>query len=270
MDILRYCSKNLTTTSVTDLEDFKIQFGTPDLDTVEYLRSDGDCNYYQFVRKGNLFYNYKLNNCNLRGSNWDLTSTKSKIGYFGCSFTFGEMVEEKFIFPTVVSRKIDYNGFNFGVSGASIQRVGRSFSAASKLFDFEYAVITLPDWYRINYLNDDSNGVAYKDISLLTSSGLPSHILEDLKLYQMLNESNGVQRMIDTVDWILDIAQYKSTKVIFSSWSDQVSSALKQLYPDYSIDLFPIVDTVADNDHPAEQSHQRYADMIVYRINELT
>jgi hypothetical protein len=270
MDILRYRSKDLTTTAVTDLEDFKSQFGVPDLDTVKYLRSEGDCNHYQFMRKGNLFYNYKLNNCNFRGSNWDLTSTKPKIGFFGCSFTFGEMVEVEHIFPTIVSRKIDYNGFNFGVPGVGIQTVGRTFSAANKLFDFEYAVVTLPDWSRINYLNDDSNGVSYKDISLSTSVGLPSYILEDLKLYQMLNESICVQRMIDTVDWILDIAQYKSTKVIFSSWSDPVSKALEQLYPDYSIDPFPIVDTVADNDHPAEQSHQRYADMIVRRINELT
>ena len=270
MEIRRYRPKKLTTTAIANFDDFKNQFGIPYLKTYKRLREEGDCNYCKFIRKGNISYEYKINNCNFRGNNWDLESTKPKIGFFGCSFTFGEMVEEEFIFPTIVSRNIDHNGFNFGVPGVGIQTVGRTFSAANKLFDFEYAVVTLPDWNRINYLKDDSNGVSNENISLSTSVGLPKYILEDLKLYQMLNESACVQRMIDTVDWILDIAQYKSTKVIFSSWSDQVSSALKQLYPDYSIDLFPIVDTVADNDHPAEQSHQRYADMIVHRINELT
>ena len=268
MDIRRYRPDNLTTNAVNNLEDFKKQFGFSDLRDAKHLGQDGDCNHYRFVRKDKLFYNYKLNNCNLRGDNWDLESTKPKIGFFGCSFTFGEMVEVEHIFPTLVADSIGYNGFNFGVSGSSIQRVGRSFSAANKLFDFEYAVVTLPDWHRINYLNNDSNGVAYKDISVY-ASGLPSYILNDLKLYQSLGESAPVQRMIDTVDWIIDIAKNKSIKIIFSSWSDPVSRALKQLYPEYTVERFPIVDTVADNDHPAEQSHQKYADIIVRRINEL-
>lgn len=263
---------DITTTAISNLTEFKNQFGISDLHKSKHLGTQADgCNLYQFVRKDNLFYDYKLNNCNFRGNNWDLESTKPKIGFFGCSFTFGEMVHAKRIFPTLVANSIGYNGFNFGVPASSVQRIGRSFSAANKLFDFDYAVITLPDWNRINYLNDDDHGVRYMDLSAWSmNSGIPHEILADLRLYQSLSVSACVQRLIDTVDWMLDIAQYKSTKVILSTWSDEMYFSLTELYPDYSIDLFPIVDTVADNDHPAEQSHQRYADMIVRRINELT
>ena len=264
-----FSAKHLSTDSISELADLKNQFGLPHLDTETHVKSEGDCNYYELVRKDKLFYTYKLNNVNFRGNNWDTTSTRSKIGFFGCSFTFGEFVDQYKIFPTIVANKLNFNGFNFGVPGSSIQRVCRSFSAASRCFDFEYAVVVLPDWNRIHYLNNDIHGARYLDISA-HSPNFPTKVQQDFKSYIRLGNDQALKRTIDSVDWILDIARISNTKVILSSWSELTYNALSQLYPDYTIGCFPIIDTVIDNDHPDEQSHKEFARMIVNRINKLS
>lgn len=269
LPISEFDPNTLSTDSVSTLETLREQVGIPYLNKAKHIKSEGDCNYYQLVRKGRLFYDYKINNVNLRGNSWDTTSTKPKIGFFGCSFTFGEFVEQNKIFSSIVSNKLNLNGFNFGVPGYGIQEIGRSFSAASRLLDFDYAVVVLPDWNRIQYLNHDVHGARYISLSV-HAPDLPNDIQHALRNYVKLGDEQALKRTIDSVDWILDVARIKNTKVILSSWSTLTHKALKQLYPNYTIDQFPIIDTVIDNDHPDVRSHKQFARIIVDRINQLS
>lgn len=208
-------------------------------------------------------WQYKINKYNFREP-WDFLSTKSKIGFFGCSFTFGEGVEYKDTFANIVSKHFNFNSFNLGIGGSSLQRVARTFSAASKVIDFDYAVFTLPHWHRQMYIDDQG-----KLINLIPH--WPHDQFEDIsKQLTDLEEEYYVIQAVSYVSWICDLAEAKGIKIILSSWDYPLNDLCKVMHPNLTIDPFPNIDDKCARDemHPGIKSQRAHADQIIKAIND--
>lgn len=224
------------------------------LDTVQKSEKEGfDADPWQ----------YKINRYNFRGP-FDLDDTRPKIGFFGCSFTFGEGVKEDNTFSGIVGKHFNLNTFNFGIGGAGIERVARTFSAVNSLIKLDYAVVTLPTWFRQLHL--DERGSIVNIIA-----GLPHHEYPELSNFlTSASEDYYVVRAGSLINWIYDIAKYRDTKLIFSSWDHKVNQFCQASFPDITIRPFPNIDDkqARDKMHPGIKSHRAHADQIIEAIND--
>lgn len=208
-------------------------------------------------------WQYRINKYNFREP-WNLNSKKPKVGFFGCSFTFGEGIEYKDTFVNKVSKHFDIEPFNFGVGGSSVQRVARTFSAVTNVIDLDYAIFTLPHWHRQLYLDD--NG---KLINLIP--GWPhSRFLEISNQLTGLEEEYYIVQAVSFVTWICDLAQAKGIKIILSSWDYPLSDLCKVMYPNLVIDVFPNIDDKCARDkmHPGIKSQHAHAEQLIKAIND--
>ena len=207
-------------------------------------------------------WKYKINKYNFRES-WDFETEKKKIGFFGCSFTFGEGVEYENTFAYLVANQNNLNPFNFGIGGSSIHRITRIFSIVTKLIKLDYAVFTLPHWQRQMYLKP--NG---EIINLI-----PHWPHFDFsKISQKLTELDEDYYIIQTVSflaWIYDLAIANKIKIILSSWDNELHKLCETIYPDLTIDTFQNIenDKARDNSHPGIKSHKNYADKINKKLD---
>jgi hypothetical protein len=208
-------------------------------------------------------WQYRINKYNFREP-WNFKSKKPKIGFFGCSFTFGEGIEYKDTFVNIVSEKFNLNPFNFGVGGSSVHRVARTFSAVTKVIDLEYAVLTLPHWHRQMYIDD--NG---KLINLIPYWP-HSRFVEISNQLTNLEEEYYVVQAVSFVSWICDLAEARGIKLILSSWDYPLSDLCKVMYPNIAIDVFPNIDDKCARDymHPGIKSQYAHAEQIIKAIND--
>lgn len=206
---------------------------------------------------------YKINRYNFRGS-FNTSSKKDRIGFFGCSFTFGEGVKEENTFSNLVGNHFDLNTFNFGIGGAGLERVAKTFSAVNSIVDLDYAVVTLPTWFRQLHLDDKGNMVNI-------IAGLPHKTFPELSNFlTSASDDYYVVRASSLINWMYDIAKYKGIKLIFSSWDYAVNHFCQLSFPDVTIRPFPNIDDkqARDKMHPGVKSHRAHADQIIEAIND--
>ena len=209
-------------------------------------------------------YEYDFNQYGFRNK-WNLDNNKPNIGFFGCSFTLGEFVAQDKIFSTLVASQTGHNGFNFGLSGAGIERTAQVFAAANRVINLEYAVITLPDWHRILYLNNDTNGIRY--LNLIHTSNYNKKIDEIRKILYSLENEYFIHQAIRNINWIIDVAEKYSVKILLSSWEDSTSKLIDDVFPAYSIGRYEMHDRSLDQIHPGPVSHENYAKKIIKYIS---
>jgi len=208
-------------------------------------------------------WSYNIGQYNFRNK-WDLTSNKQNIGFFGCSFTFGEGIKQEDTFVDIVSKELNLNQFNFGSAGSGVERVARLFSAATSVIDFEYAVVTLPGWHR--QLHMDSFGTM---INLIPN--YPHNGFEKMSnLLTSLDEDYYIVRAATSINWIYDIAKYKGIKLILSSWDHPQNEFCQGAFPNNTIDPFPNIDDKCARDkmHPGPKSQAAHAEQIVKAFND--
>jgi hypothetical protein len=207
-------------------------------------------------------WQYKINKYNFREP-WNFNDNP-KIGFFGCSFTFGEGIEYKDTFVNLVSTQFKCNPFNFGVGGSSLHRVARTFSAVTKVIDLDYAVFTLPHWHRQMYLDDSG-----KIINLIPQ--WPNEQFEAISnQLTSLEEEYYIVQAVSFVSWIYDLAIAKGIKIILCSWDYPLNDLCKVMYPDVTIDPFPNIDDKCARDkmHPGIQSQYAHAQQIKRAIDD--
>jgi hypothetical protein len=210
-------------------------------------------------------WKYVINPWNFRGV-WDLEDPRKRIGFFGCSFTFGEGINGPDTFVELVSSKLNLNGFNFGIGGSGIERVARTFSAVTKVIDLDYAVITLPAWHRVLHQNDQGSL-----INLLP--GFPHQSFEELsKKITSFDEDFYIIRATSFINWIYDISLEKDIKILFSSWDHPLTYCCKKILPDNTIGNFPNIDNkqARDKMHPGIKSQKAHADQIIKAFYDKT
>jgi hypothetical protein len=208
-------------------------------------------------------WTYTIGKYNFRNT-LDLNSTKSNIGFFGCSFTFGEGIKNEDTFVDIVSNELDLNPFNFGVAGAGVERTARLFSAATSVIDFDYAVVTLPGWHR--QLHVDSYGTMINLIPHYPHSGFEKMC----DMLTTLNEDYYIVRAATAINWIYDIARYKGIKLILSSWDHPQNEFCQLAFPENTINPFPNIDDKCARDqmHPGPKSQKAHAAQIIEAFND--
>jgi hypothetical protein len=212
-------------------------------------------------------WNYYINFYNFRDK-WDFESSKKRIGFFGCSFTTGEGIKSEDTFVQIVGKQLGLNPFNFGTGGASIERIARIFSAATRLIDLDIAVITFPSWYR--HLHVDNDG---RLINLLPDW----HRLNDgydklSKSLSSFEDNFHLLKATANINWIYDIACYKNIKILFTSWDHPLNSFCKLILPKNTLEPFPNIDDkcARDNMHPGIKSQRAHANQIIEALHDRT
>ena len=254
------------------------------VETIEDLRSYGFLNLNKYDEKFNngqdyitintvqdseleMFdqdpWNYTIGKHNFRGT-YNLNDTRKNVGFFGCSFTFGEGIKHEDTFVDIVSKRFDLNPFNFGIAGSGVERVARLFSAATSVIDFDYAVVTLPGWHRQLHIEPD--GTMINLIPHWPHSGYEK--LTDL--LTKVDEEYYVVRAATAINWMYDIAKYKGIKLIFSSWDHPQNEFCRLAFPNNTINPFPNIDDKCARDkmHPGPKSQQAHADQIIKAFND--
>jgi len=210
-------------------------------------------------------WNYEINNIGYRG-NWEINASKSKIGFYGCSFTFGVGVDAPYTFAEKTSEILgssNYTSINLGIGGSSIQRTAKIFSASIKFIDFDYVVFNLPSMSRA--LMSDSNG---RLSNFIPNWPIPDMEKQHARYYKLFNDWDFKYNSVDFISWIL--AEIKNTSIInalWTSWDAQTYSLLSQMIPEKNLlPIFVTTDNARDQAHPGIVSHNTFAHAIAAKI----
>lgn len=210
-------------------------------------------------------WNYYLNPYGYRG-NWRLEKHTKKIGFFGCSCTFGIGTHHDAIFSNVVEKHYgsdNVESLNMGIQGASIQRIAKLVSASNRVIDFDTVVLTLPTSSRFLLL-DENNLMC----DILPSGTRPEVEKHTKWIYESFGQNNLDMYFTDCVHWIM--AELKSTRrVLWSTWCIKTHKILESIIDQK--DLLPKWDFVdkGRDPHPGVQSHFNHATAIIEKLGKI-
>lgn len=212
-------------------------------------------------------WKYSINRYNFRDT-WDFSHTnKIKIGCFGDSFTFGDGVESSGTYSKYLENLYQVRSYNVGKGGSSAERVARTFAAFVKFVDIDIAVITLPHIYRELFIDDYGTLV-----DLIPVADTNNHHHKYMEQYLGLHEHHQLTKLSLITNYIMDIADLKNIKVLFSTWDVPTYNLLKSIVPDNLMaDIFPSdIDSKKARDlgHPGKLAHKKHAENIMREIND--
>jgi hypothetical protein len=202
-------------------------------------------------------FSYFINDIGFRG-NYPSTNNKSLFAFFGCSVGFGQGLPEHQIYADLISQHYNKKYLNLGIPGAGIHRTALTFSAAARIWDIETAVINLPPFTRLHYV-DTVNRLQ----SILLTHNTDQLDIEAVRISILKNFSNQflVSYSIDAIQWIIDIAKSKKINLVLSSWDP---NTIQIIETGFNLDVlkFNMIDTARDN-HPGIESHKIFADEVI-------
>lgn len=206
-------------------------------------------------------WKYHFNKYNFR-DDWTFDSKKN-IGFFGCSFTFGEGIKSEDTFVQMVGNNLGYNAFNFGIGGSSQERILRTFMAAIRVIEFDIVIVTLPTPVRQMYVSDDAeiiNLVPMHNEEIYKKVGKQLTGLPDTYYY------NKALTNINTFKMLADL---KLIKLLIGSWDHPTVELTKHTMPSLALEPFPNIDKheARDGMHPGPISQKTYASQIMEKLN---
>lgn len=220
-------------------------------------------------------YYYK-NKFGARG-NWDLYEDAFNIAFFGCSFTFGDGMDENDIFPNIVGNYLkdkyeNINVINLGFPGGSIDTSLKLFKYLTDVISVNLAVFLLPTHFRYQYMNKYNDKVIYRNI-------IPNVIDKTLveyfnSFYHFNNDVILKYEAQKNISLIKYIADFKNVKTLFSSWDietysfiDEVIRDNKSILPYYRfVEKYENKKFARDGMHPAFDSNIEFANNIINKI----
>jgi hypothetical protein len=261
---------SMASTSFETLDDIKI-FGSyliqqyPDGIEVNYTNNYEKKMFDEGKLTPENTWKYHINSYGFRDT-WDLTECdKTKIGFFGDSYTYGEGLETHEIFISNIRSMIGCKAYNVGLGGASLERITRTFSVFTKFVDIDLAIVTLPSIYR--ELHVDDKGIIHNVSPDWTIPDLRTNIA---KLFLELPDTYQFRKLSFNINYMLDIAAERNIKVLFSSW-DNLTHRMLRVHSPYNTQKNPFMtnrdNTARDRMHPGKIPHYNYA---VQTIKELT
>jgi hypothetical protein len=212
-------------------------------------------------------WDYYLNDQLFRDE-WKLLPTTKKIGFFGCSVTFGIGLPSHQTFPKLVEHHYNSDrveSLNFATPGASISRISKIVRAAITNFSLDLAVITLPSISRFPLMED---GIL-RDINPMFS---PDELKHRAKyFYKAVNDTDLSLIAIDNILLISAQLAEKNIPVLWGSWDSDTLNLLNQVVQHNTI--LPFLEHhgdmgfARDNSHPGPVSAAAYASSIIDKIN---
>ena len=231
--------------------------------------------------------NYHLSSLGYRNSR-SVEEMHNSIGVWGCSYTFGVGVPYADTYSSILESRLNTPVHNFGIPGAGIQKITRSFLVNNNYFKFKTAFFVMPSLYRFEYLsfNDYNTEKEVPSDNVSTSDLIPNWTPKHNKtlakksrmFYELHDEAFFVMEFNKNLELIRQNAELNNTKVHFATWCDQVYKFLSK----YNIPGVELVQFVENNEnmihgsvqdfardgfHPGIRSHQATAN-ILYGIHK--
>ena len=230
---------------------------------------------------------YRINSLGYRGER-TVEEMYNSTGVWGCSYTFGVGVPTKDTYASILADKIETPIHNFGIPGAGIQKITKSFIVNNNFFKFKTAFFVLPSLYRFEYLSlnsyDTPEEVLSNKVSTfdLIHNWLPSHNKElarkGIMFYELFDDAFFLAELIKNLELIKQNAEINGTKVYFATWCNVTHSLfVKYNIPDFKIVQFiennqeltgkPTNDFARDGFHPGLRSHKATAETLYGMYN---
>lgn len=216
-------------------------------------------------------FSYTVNSIGFRGN---LPTENDVIGFFGCSFTYGEGVDDPDTFATIVSNHLNIPKLNLGMIGHSAQQAAQIFHGAAKLWKMKYAVITLPSPERFHYITKDNQ---HWPVFPNKDHNTKEHENVRKCVYKYFSYEHLLHTLKDTIVTIDLISKVYNINVIWGSWNGitnrviDVSVKTNSLFFDYyPLDGGPLEgDWIGrDNMHPGIAQHALYAEKVINKITK--
>ena len=237
------------------------EMGFPGVGTFKYLNKPEE----DRSKKDYKNFSYEINDMGFRGS-YPNPSTTGLMGFFGCSITFGEGLPEEDNFPYQLSQHYGKECLNLGMCGASSHRVALIFQAATRIWNMETAIVTLPNWGRFNYVDQENNFLSI----------IPPHPHASVEgeavrtaMVKRFSDQYLMSATRDAASFIVSIAREKNIKLILGSWDHETREILKAgLDYDAAPFIYSVnIETARDNVHPGPIACAEYTTTIKHYID---
>lgn len=263
----------LSTNNIKQLEDIRIfgHFKYPDYTKIFQKDPDGveiqfsNFEEEQAYARGKIssddMWKYKINRYNFR-DDWDFSETNApKIACFGDSFTFGDGVRSEHTYVNLLGELLGSRTYNVGKGGSCVERVTRTFSAFTRFVDIDVAVITLPHIHREFFI--DEHGFA---VDLIPNIDSNNYHFKYMKPFFSLHDNYQLTKLSLLVNYILEIAEHRNIKVLFTTWDMPTHDLLMKTVREHTMEkIFPNdidVKKARDLGHPGKMAHVRHAENI--------
>lgn len=205
------------------------------------------------------------------------------VGVWGCSYTLGVGVPYTDIYSSILESKLNTPVHNFGIPGAGIQKITRSFIVNNNYFKFRTAFFVIPSLYRVEYLsfNDYSTKEEVPSDNVTTFDLIPNWTPKHNKvlakksrmIYEIQDEAFFIMELSKNLELIRQNAEINRTKLYLATWCNQVHKYLLK----YDLPRVELVQFVENNEnflgnsvndfardgyHPGVRSHQATADTL--------
>ena len=212
-------------------------------------------------------FKYLINEIGCRGN----LELKKSIGFFGCSFTFGEGVPEENIFPYLVAKNLGMPFNNLGCNGFTIPQIAHLFHASLQILNFDIAVITLPSPYRFHYVTSKGQ---YWPVYPNKDRDDEEHEKIRKKVYPHLSSNYLLHQAKDYIIYMQTCADLYNKKIVWGTWCKDTYLLLENLQCnpikfefEYQESLKLQGNNIArDNMHPGIEQHSNYSEDIIHRI----
>jgi hypothetical protein len=207
----------------------------------------------------------------------------NSVGVWGCSYTFGVGVPYADIYSNILESKLNTPVHNFGIPGAGIQKVTRSFIVNNNYFKFKTAFFVMPSLYRFEHLsfNNYSTKEEVPSDAISTFDLIPNWVPKHNKplakrtqiLYELHDDAFFIMELSKNLELIKQSAELNGTKVYFATWCHKthefllkydISKAELVQFIESSEDMMhdSVQDFARDGMHPGIRSHQATANAL--------
>jgi len=198
--------------------------------TVAYLDDLEKFNSLKTMKDGASAYtdtsavNYKSNLLGFRGD-WNLdNNTNIKIGFFGCSFTYGVGIAEQDLFSTIITNSLSVKlgksckAYNCGVPGGSAGKATRYYAMLSKFINFDYVIFLMPHAGRMEYpMLRQNRAIGWNIIPNWADADVQGENLRS-NFYKAIDDNFLNSDYVRNIHHCESIANSYNSKIYFTSW----------------------------------------------------
>ncbi len=214
-------------------------------------------------------FSYYINDIGFR-DRYPKTKSKRVVGFFGCSFTFGQGLPTQETFPYLIAQDLGLPYLNLGMCGFGHHMIAQTFLAAVQLWNLEYAVITFPNIERFNYVTTED---LVWPVHPHNDHQTEEHRNVHRAVWKYFSPNNHLHQFKDSVVHIIQTARQYGVKLLFGTWGGAMPGNIIKRLTDYDLTYFVYSfndgkDLSRDRAHPGKMQHIDYALKISKRIQQ--
>jgi hypothetical protein len=194
-------------------------------------QSEEDCSLEDYPD-----FSYYINDLGFRDP-YPSMDAENIMGFFGCSFTWGEGLDTTTNFPHIVSNHFQCPHLNFGVGGSGAQRIALTFAAAANIWPMKTAVVTLPNWARFHYVDK----LGHMKRIHLPHPMFGNRELEKVResVISSFSDAYMIGTTKDAINSMLTVSKLKNIKLVIATWCVDTSLIIEAITGKPVLKYFP-------------------------------